>query len=455
MREEPSLPPALAHKDAEKLFSEEFRHDPAQVYERLRTLGPIAPVWLEPRVPGWVIVDYETLIQVSRDTDAWSHDSRRWVEWKNGRVPENSELLAMMGYRPNLLFADGDAHTRLRRAVSESLDRVDGRFVVTATHRIANQLIDRFATVGRADLISGYAEQLPLLLVNRMFGLADREGHRLLDLLARIWDGQDAERASRDMERLLGDLLKTKMRHPDQDVTTWLMDHHTGLSSEEIVQHLVVIIGAANTPTANLISNALRIVLTNQEMRNALASAVISAEDVVDQALWLDPPMQVYPFIYPKRDIHVGRFTIPAGAAVGMGLASANQSISKPQARNRAYSSFGAGPHRCPARNIAFQTSVTAIDALLKRLGDVRLAVPAETLTWRPSVFMRGLERLPVIFTPTPTPTIPETERACPVSSHPSSTRPATSTPRPTNSAPRGRWFRSFSRDSRRSRRTR
>lgn len=84
----PRTAPALAHADAEPLFGAEFRCDPARVYERLRRRGPIAPVWLEPKVPGWVIVDYETMVNVSRDPSVWSRDSRLWNEWKSGRVPE-------------------------------------------------------------------------------------------------------------------------------------------------------------------------------------------------------------------------------------------------------------------------------------------------------------------------------------------------------------------------------
>ena len=109
----------------------------------------------------------------------------------------------MMGYRDDLLFSDGDRRRRLRRAVSESLDRIDFGVLTPVVHRLATRLIDQFAAQGRADLVGRYAEQLPLLLVKPDVRFADDDGCRLLDVLARIWDGQDADRASRDMERYL------------------------------------------------------------------------------------------------------------------------------------------------------------------------------------------------------------------------------------------------------------
>jgi cytochrome P450 len=53
-----------------------------------------------------------------------------------------------------------------------------------------------------------------------------------------------------------------------------------------------------------------------------------------------------------------------------------------------------------PAQQIAEVIAEAAIEVLLDRLPDVRLSVPADTLTWRPSPLFRGLMALPVEFTP-------------------------------------------------------
>ncbi len=70
---------------------------------------------------------------------------------------------------------------------------------------------------------------------------------------------------------------------------------------------------------------------------------------------------------------------------------------------NRAQMSFGHGEHGCPypAPELAEVIAKTSIEVLLDRLPDLTLAVPAESLVWRSSVWMRGLTSLPVTFTPT------------------------------------------------------
>jgi hypothetical protein len=69
---------------------------------------------------------------------------------------------------------------------------------------------------------------------------------------------------------------------------------------------------------------------------------------------------------------------------------------------NQAYMSFSHGEHGCPfpAQGIAATIAQAGIEVLLGRLPDVRLAVAADALVWRPSVWMRGLSALPVKFTP-------------------------------------------------------
>ena len=91
-----------------------------------------------------------------------------------------------------------------------------------------------------------------------------------------------------------------------------------------------------------------------------------------------------------------------------LGLASAN---ADPQVgpdsfvnigANRAHMSFSHGEHACPVGvpEVAEVIARTAVEVLLDRIPDVELAVPGEMPRWKQTSIMRGLESLPVIFTP-------------------------------------------------------
>jgi cytochrome P450 len=59
---------------------------------------------------------------------------------------------------------------------------------------------------------------------------------------------------------------------------------------------------------------------------------------------------------------------------------------------------LGQGVHYCVGGPLARLESQIAFTTLLRRLPDLRLAVPREALPWRRSVPLRGLRSLPVSF---------------------------------------------------------
>ncbi|MDT0300805.1 cytochrome P450 family protein [Streptomonospora wellingtoniae] len=390
-------------------YKPEFHRDPDRVYQRMRdSHGPVVPAMLEPGVRGWLVVDYATIIAWCRDTATFSRDARRWSDWREGLVSEDAGVLGMMEHRPNVLFADGAEHRRLRRAVTDSFGRIDSAEIASYTARVAESLVDGFCQLGEADILDEYARVLPLMVMNRIFGFDEESGRRFITALAAMMDAEDSERANAELERVVSAVIARKRKEPGEDVTSWLMDHRAGLSDEEVLQHLVLIVGAGTEPTASLIGNAMRIILTDPAFRDEISGGRMGVEDAVEHVLWRDPPLIGYPVMYPVTDVSLPNGgTLPAGSPVLLGYGAANRAMAGASTQeeagataNRAHLSFGVGPHRCPAQDLATMIATTGISTLLRRLPGLRLAVTADELEWRSSPFSRSLTRLPVTFTP-------------------------------------------------------
>ena len=56
------------------------------------------------------------------------------------------------------------------------------------------------------------------------------------------------------------------------------------------------------------------------------------------------------------------------------------------------------GVHHCLGAPLARMEGQIAIDALLRRFPHARLAVAPEALRWRRGLFLRGLEKLPLVL---------------------------------------------------------
>ncbi|EFE71378.1 cytochrome P450 [Streptomyces viridosporus ATCC 14672] len=379
-----------------------FADDPQQVYDRLRAHAPAGPVELAPGVEATLVVGYETALRVLQNTELFARDARRWKALNEGSISMDSPVLPMMAYRPNCLFTDGAVHLRLRKAVTDSLARLNMTRIRRDVEPIADYLLDRFSERGRADLLNDYAKLLPLLLFNKLFGCPADIGDTLTASMSAIFDGKDALRANEDLTACLMELIALKRRRPGDDVTSWLIQHPAGLTDEELKDQLVMLMGAGVEPERNLIGNALVLLLSGAGGRQS----GMLIEEALDHVLWNQTPIANYATHYPVQDVDLGGHVVEAGTPVVISFAGANSDPALAEARRAhrkgAHLAWGAGPHACPAKDPAQVIATTAIERLLNALPDLMLAVPEKDLQWRPGPFHRALVALPVTFSPTP-----------------------------------------------------
>lgn len=380
----------------------DFAADPAAVYARLRRdHGAVAPVLLDDHVEASLVTSYDAALQVLRSPETFSKDPRRWKAVLDGRVAPDNPVLPMMGFRPNALFTDGAEHARYRNAITDSLNRVQPVELREYVERSADGLIDGFGSDGRVDLRRKYALVVPLLVFMEMFGCPPATADKLVRGMSGIFEMVDAESANALLLEGMVELVALKRREPGADVTSWLMAHPSGLNDEEMIHQLTLLMGAGTEPQQNLISNGLRLLLSDDRFAGRLSGGTMPVEDALDEVLWNDPPMANYGVHFPLRDVNLAGVRLREGEPVVVSFAAANTDPALATRRrgvNRAHLAWSAGPHTCPAKESARLIASVAIERLLDRLPDARLAVPVEQLLWRPGPFHRALAELPVVF---------------------------------------------------------
>ncbi|MCX5197388.1 cytochrome P450 [Streptomyces sp. NBC_00249] len=377
-----------------------FAADPQAYYAYLRHYGPTAPVELAPGVEATLVTDYSAALQLLQDSSSFRKDARRWRHLNEGLISPDSPVVPVLAYRANCMFTDGAEHLRLRQAITDSMARVDVRRLSRSTEQVSNFLISQFGSRGSADLLGDYAKQLPLFVFNELVGCPADIGDRVVFGISGMFDGVNAERAIEVLFGAVGELVALKRARPGEDVTSWLMQHQAKLTDEEMVHQLALLLIAGNEPLRNLIGNTLHRLLTH----DAYAHKGGLIDEAIDDTLWENPPMQNLAPHYPASDMEFAGQQLRAGDLVLVSFAAANTGPALTAARqagsNRAHLAWSAGPHACPSKEPARQITATAVENLLNRLPDVELAVPEDSLVWRPGPFNRGLSTLPARFTP-------------------------------------------------------
>ncbi|WP_225097694.1 cytochrome P450 [Streptomyces sp. CoH27] len=397
--------------DAVPLGGPRFQTEPARLYREMRRdHGAVVPVLLDGDVPAWLVLGYRELHQVTGDPVLFSRDSDLWNQWEH--IPADWPLLPMIGRKqPSILYTVGERHRQRAGMISDALEAADPFELRRHAERFADELVDALCTAGEADLVAQYAMLLPVRVLARLYGFPDEDGPGLVTALNDMIDGRERALAGQaHLATSMGQLIADRKKDPAHDVVTRMLADGSGFSDEEITQDLMVMMAAGHQPTADWIGNSLRLMLTDDRFAASLFGGRHSVAEAMNEVLWEDTPTQNVAGRWAARDTHLGGRRIQAGDLLLLGLQGAN---SDPQVRtdasaltggNNAHFSFGHGEHRCPfpAQEIAEVIARTGIEVVLDRLPDIDLAVPAESLTRRPSPWLRGLTELPVRFTPVP-----------------------------------------------------
>lgn len=380
------------------LYSQEIATHPQRAYSEMRRrYGSLVPVELAPGVPATLVIGYHTALRILNDPEHFPADSRVWQQ----DVPADCPVLSMLEWRPAAIRNTGSLHARYRRATVAGLDGVDLFAMHTTVEDIAIPLIDNFSRTGTAELIGQYAFPLTFAVVNRMLGCPDEIGRRAAAGMAAMFDGVDADTGNAMFGQAMADLVALKKSHPGDDVVTRLLQDPAELDDEEMLHQVLSFYGAGIEPLQNLIVNTLRLMLTDERFAGGILGGSLSTRDALDEVLFTDPPLSNYSVSFPRQPILIDGVWLPAHRPVVISMAGCNSDPAIDTGTytdNRSHLAWSIGPHACPAKSVAYLVAQDAIDQLLDALPEIRLAVAAEELTWRPGPFHRSLTALPVTF---------------------------------------------------------
>ncbi|MFF7973110.1 cytochrome P450 [Streptomyces sp. NPDC007905] len=384
--------------------------DLGDLYERLREEhGTVAPVLLHDDVPMWVVLGHAENLHLVRSPSQYCRDSRIWTPLQEGMVKPEHPLMPHIAWQPICSHAEGDEHQRLRAAVTGAMSTIDHRSMRRHIGRYTQELVNNFCERGRADLVSQFAEHLPMAVMCEILGMPEEYNDRMVQAARDALKGTEtAIQSHAYVMDALSRLTTRRRARPDDDFTSHLITHPAGLTDDEVREHLRLVLFAAYEATANLLANALRMVLTEPGFRAQLNGGQMTVPEAIEQSLWDEPPFSTVFGYFAKQDTELGGQRIRKGDGLLFAPAPGNvdprvrPDLSANMQGNRSHLAFGGGPHECPGQDIGRAIADVGVDALLMRHSDIQLDCPEEDLRWRSSIASRHLVALPVRFEPKP-----------------------------------------------------
>jgi cytochrome P450 len=387
--------------------------DPFPLYAWLRDHDPVHRS--EP-LNAWVVTRYEDVVRVFDRPETFSSDRFRKIDERYAsRRPAVRAVADVLGHW--LVFRDPPDHDRLRGLLQSSFTPKQLESSRQRVQTTVDTLLDRVVARGTMDFIRELAFPLPATVIAGLMGVPETDLEPIKtwsDRLAAYLGGAVDERdnfveASAGVGALVDyfhALLRERERCPQDDLTSLMLRaEHEGerLTHDEVVANCVLLLFAGHETTTNLLGNGLFHLLRHPAQAAILQAQPAHLHGAVEELLRYDGPVPATVKIATEDIPWHGR-TIWRGDMVIPCMASANRDprqFPEPDTLDvrrepERHLAFAAGMHFCLGAWLARLEARVVFGTLFRRLPHLALA-PAEP-RWKPMLFLRGLESLPLVW---------------------------------------------------------
>jgi cytochrome P450 PksS len=314
-----------------------------------------------------------------------------------------------------MLNQDPPHHTRLRGLVKAFSPRLIEQ-MRERVETLTNHLLDGVQGKGRVDLIRDYALPLPATMIAELLGVPTEDRHAfhrgtnaIISAAASSWHMMKAMPSAWWLIRYVRKIIRLRRADPQADLVSALSQAEEAgdaLNEDELMAMVFLLLAAGHETTVNLVGNGVLALLENPDQMDKLRSDPALIKPAVEELLRYTSPVEMATERYACEDVTIAGETLPRGEMVYAVIASANRdfhqfadadTLNITREPNK-HLAFGLGPHFCLGAPLARLEGQIAINALLRRFPDLRLAAPPAVPRWRRGLLLRGLESLPVVF---------------------------------------------------------
>jgi cytochrome P450 len=393
------------------MLTNDFAQNPYPTLEYLRRERPVCELGMPNGARAWVITRYADAKaafadpRLSRDINVHYELMSRQLGRTVTPPPEQANHLANL--EPPL-------HTKLRRAISFAFTPRRADSMRARIAELADELLDRMAGADSVDIVTRYANPLPVMTIAELLGAPTsvwpdflRWSNALRDFSPLDDASGELDRNVRELSEFMNALIEEKRREPGEDLLSALIHSapERQLDGMEVLSTGFALMSGGNDTTASLLGGVVHTLLTHDRQR---------AELVANPDRWAAAMEELIRFVTPTHNalhrvttepVEIGGVLIPEGEVVIISFLATNrdeaQFPDRPEEldldrRRPAHLSFGSGIHYCSGAHLAKVIAEVGSRRFFERFPTARLAVPAAQLRYQQNILVRSLVSLPV-----------------------------------------------------------
>ena len=409
---------ALSHV---KLNAPETAQNVYPLYEELRAAGGI--LWSQQH-KAWLISSYDTVKKLLLSTETSVEKLSPFVNQTSGALKSTvAEINEVMAHW--LPFIDPPEHTRLRMILQKSFNPRVLQAHEPMMRNVIRSVIDELGARDEIDFLDEFAFQVPALIITELYGMP-RSSVGLIKIWAAglgefVLGSNKADRYEtsavmiKEMKSYFSGLVATRsaeLAQPGAQPTESLLDklllarsEPDGLTDDEVISTLILILFAAPETTASMLMNGMLCLILHKSKLRELATDRTLIGPAIDELIRFDGPVPTVVRV-ARKDLELGDHMIRSGDRIFLLLKSANRDPQQfPNAdaldfsRGRSqHVGFGMGIHLCLGAPLARLEARIALEELLERYADFDL--PEQEIIWRHELLAHSPRSLRVSLRP-------------------------------------------------------
>jgi len=361
------------------------------LYHRLRSLAPAHRTEVAGLPPGCrILTSFRHVDRVARSAAA-VNDPRTAEVFDYDGTGSGAFYQVM---RHAMLFLEKRSHDRIRRLVYRAFTPAAVAPLREVTEGVAHELLDVVESEGGMDFVEDYSYPLPVRAIMRLLGLPAEVQAALEQWawdFARAGDPMTAtpDTIRRGNEAAIGfreffdRILDERRRAPGEDLISALVaaeEDGEGLSRDETISTLVLLLQAGHETTSDLLGNALVGLFRHPGELDRLRTRPGLLQTATEELLRYDTSVQMSMRLLTE-DIELDDLTLPAGSMVALGYGAANRDpevFEEPDRldldRAPIHLAFSAGAYYCLGNALARTEIQAAFRVLFERIPSIRPA---------------------------------------------------------------------------------
>jgi cytochrome P450 len=366
----------------------------------LQRLGPL--VWVDNH-GYWAALSQEVIAQIGQDWQTFTSSE--------GVALTRPSFEVMPRLVP--LELDPPLQRTFRQPIKplmtpKAIAQLDGQI-----RTIADELIDSFIDRGSCDIAIDFARKFPGTVFFRLIAHCADEDFRVAEPSARVisFESDDPEKFADAAAKLRGwasEVFASRQGQPAQndlvDSIMNLNDDGDTFQDHDLTSGLQILAQGGIGTSASAIGAIMVALCEDQELQERVRGDLALVPKLIEESLRLEAPVPLM-FRTARRDVEIAGQQIRKGDKVCLMLGAAGRDpavfenpdkvdLDRPHSR---HFTFGIGVHRCLGSNLARLQIRVAVEQLLLRLDNFRIA-EGGTVTYA-SRQSRGPATIPLEFT--------------------------------------------------------